>query len=112
MGTNTLAGQRHTVAWPAGSRGWGARGRRIETRGSHHIIARPVSRQIGFPGSGVRVMIEYISFKIVDHGVNAAAGYKLFVVREYKNTHYVSPCNKTVIRSIRVTTKTIGTAAD
>ena len=48
MATKTWAGQRHTVAWSAGSRGWGARGRRIETRGSHHIIARPISRQIGF----------------------------------------------------------------
>ena len=35
--------------------GWGARGPRIETRGSHHIIAHPISRQIGFSGSGVRV---------------------------------------------------------
>ena len=55
MATKTLAGQRHWVAWSAGSRGWGARGRRIETRGSHHIIARPISRQIGFSASGVRV---------------------------------------------------------
>ena len=57
MATKTWAGRRHTVAWSAGSRGWGARGPRIETRGSHHIIAHPISRQIGFSGSGVRVMI-------------------------------------------------------
>ena len=56
MGTKTLAGQQHTVAWPAGSRGWCAKGPRIETRGSHHIIAHPISRQIGFYGSGVRVI--------------------------------------------------------
>ena len=56
MATKTLAGQRHTVAWSAGSRGWDARGRRIKTRGRHHIIARPISRQIGFSGSGVRVI--------------------------------------------------------
>ena len=49
------ASQRHTVAWPAGSRGWCARGPRIETWGSHHIIAHSISRQIGFSGSGVRV---------------------------------------------------------
>ena len=54
MATKTWAGRTDTVAWSAGSRGWGARGRRIETRGSHHI-ARPISRQIGFSGSGVRV---------------------------------------------------------
>ena len=55
MVTKSLAGQRHTVAWPGGSRGCGARGPGIETRGSHHIIAHPISRQIGFSGSGVRV---------------------------------------------------------
>ena len=55
MGTKTLAGQRHTVAWPGGSQGWCARGPGIETRGSHHIIAHPIPRQIGFSGSGVRV---------------------------------------------------------
>ena len=55
MGKKTLAGQRHTVAWPAGSHGWCARGPRIETRGSHYIIAHPISRQIGFFGSGVRI---------------------------------------------------------
>ena len=55
MATKTRAGQRHTVAWSAGSRGWGARGPRIETQGSHHIIAHPISRQIGFSGSEVRV---------------------------------------------------------
>ena len=57
MVTKTLAGQRHTVAWPGGSRGWQwcARGPRIETRGSDHIIAHPISRQIGFSGLGVRV---------------------------------------------------------
>ena len=48
-------GQRHTVAWPAGSQGWCARGPGIETRGSHHIISHPISRQIGFSGSGVSV---------------------------------------------------------
>ena len=57
MGTKTLAGQRHTVAWPARSRGWCARGPRIKTRGSHHIIAHVISRQIGFSGSGVRIMM-------------------------------------------------------
>ena len=40
-------------AWPAGSRGWCARGPRIETRGSHHIIAHPILCQIGFSGSGL-----------------------------------------------------------
>ena len=55
MGTKTLAGQRHMAAWPAGSRGWCARGPWIETQGSHHIIAHAISRQIGFSGSGVRV---------------------------------------------------------
>ena len=57
MRTKTLGGQRHTVAWPAGSGGWCARGLRIETRGSNHIISHPISRQIGFSGSGVRVKI-------------------------------------------------------
>ena len=37
----------------AGSRGWCARGPRIETRGSHHIIAHPISRQIGFLAQGL-----------------------------------------------------------
>ena len=55
MCKKTLAGQRHTVAWPAGSGGWCARGPWIETRGSQHIIAHPISHQIGFSGSGVRV---------------------------------------------------------
>ena len=50
-------GQQRTVAWPVGSGGWCARGLRIETRGSHHIISHPISRQIGFSGSGVRERI-------------------------------------------------------
>ena len=57
MRTKTLARQQHTVAWPAGSWAWCARGPRIESRGSHHIIAQPISCQIGFSSSGVRVMI-------------------------------------------------------
>ena len=46
-----------TVAWPAGSQGCCERGPRIETRGSHHIVAHPISCQIGFSRSGVRVML-------------------------------------------------------
>ena len=60
MRTKTLAGQRHTVAWPAGSWAWCARGPRIETRGSHHIIAHPILHQIGLSGSGVRVKMEVV----------------------------------------------------
>ena len=56
MRTKTLAGQRHTVAWPAGSQGWCARGPRIKTQGSHHIIAHPISCQMGFSGSGLGLM--------------------------------------------------------
>ena len=41
--------------------GLGARGPRIETRGSHHVIAHPISRQIGFSGSGVRVILQTIT---------------------------------------------------
>ena len=66
MRTKTLAGQRHTVVWPAGSEGWCARGPRIETRGSQHIISHPISRQIGFSCSGVRVntlrLIDYLAY--------------------------------------------------
>ena len=57
MRTKTLAGQRHTVAWPGSLPGQGAevtRGRQIEIRGSHHIILHPISCQIGFSGSGLR----------------------------------------------------------
>ena len=43
------------LACHAGSWGWCARGPRIETRGSHHIIGHPISPQIGFFGSRVRV---------------------------------------------------------
>ena len=38
-----------------GSWAWCARGLRIESRGSHHIIAQPILHQIGFSGSGVMV---------------------------------------------------------
>ena len=48
MRTKTLAGA-------AGSGCWCARGPQIGTRGSHHIISHPISRQIGFSGFGVRV---------------------------------------------------------
>ena len=62
MATKTWAGQRHTVTWSAGSRGWGARGPRNETRGSHHIISHPISRQI--------VVFNYISKTLqLPHGI-------------------------------------------
>ena len=57
MRTKTLTGKRHTVAWPAGSWAWCARGPRIETRCSHHVISHPILRQI----PGVRVnQIDYL----------------------------------------------------
>ena len=66
MRTKTLAEQRHTVAWPAGSCAWCARDPRIETRGSHHIISHPISHQIGFSGSGVRVIEQFwIAFALL-----------------------------------------------
>ena len=65
MATKTWAGRRHTVAWSAGSRGWGARGPRIETRGSHHIIAHPISRQIAFLARGLGLK----STRILKYGI-------------------------------------------
>ena len=38
MGTKTLPGQRHMVAWRAGSEGWCARGPQIESRGNQPLL--------------------------------------------------------------------------
>ena len=61
MRTKTLAGQRHTYGGLA-CRFMGLVCERSADRNpgySHHIFAHPISRQIGFSGSGVSVIKEY-----------------------------------------------------
>ena len=86
MRTKTLAGQRYTVAWPVGSWAWCARGRQIETRGSHHIILHPISRQIGFSGSGGRVNTKIPSFSkinIIKYLVLWLVTYACFIIENW-----------------------------
>ena len=81
MGRKTRAGQRHTVTWPAGSRGRCARGPWIETLGCHHSIAYPIWRQIGFSGSGVRVNI----MDILQNPIHVASRGNQHVIEVYNH---------------------------
>ena len=58
-------------------------GPRIETRGSHHIIAHPIPRQIGLSGSGVRVMTHVVKYSFLHFGTS------LIVALRLGNCHFV-----------------------